>query len=156
MESPNVWDRISLPVGRNVQKSYICAGFSHGFMAKCRHSSRTQFGVYQPTHTQKPITKTEVCSVRAGHLTSPRFLDQLSTPPFFRSGRSAKLWGSSQLAFAFIFLVHLWEGRELWRFGGWGLRVQRWFVCVTKTSEFSGRWWRNAEVSWDGKKICKS
>ena len=34
--------------------------------------------------------------------------------------------------------------------GVWRLRF-----AIPKTSEFSGRWWRNAEVSWDGKKIKK-
>ena len=148
MESHNVLDRISL-AGPTKCTKVIHLGrvlsWFHGKMSP--FFKNAIWGSPTNTH-QKPITTSEVCSVRAGHLTSPRFsfLDQLSTP-FSRSGRSAKLWGSSQLAFCVFFLVHLWEGRELWRFGGWGVRFQRWFVCVTKTSEFSGRWWRNAEVS---------
>lgn len=144
MESHNVLDRISL-AGRTKCTKVIHLGrvlsWFHGKMSP--FSKNAIWGSPTNTHTQKPITKTEVFWTNF-------------PPPFFQERQVRKTVGIIPVSVCVFFVVHLWEGRELWRFGGWGLRFQRWFACVTKTSEFSGRWWRNAEVSRDGKKICKS
>ena len=145
MESHNVLDRISL-AGRTKCTKVIHLGrvlsWFHGKMSP--FSKNAIWGSPTNTHTHKNPSPKQ------------KFFGPTFHPPFFRSGRSAKPWGSSQLAFVF-FLLYTSERVE--NSGGLEVEVcdyQRWFACVTKTSEFSGRWWRNAEVSRDGKKICKS